>query len=186
MTTSHYTLVLDGPWVHVLFRHSVVVSSPKRIVLSHTRLFTIHFGTSVSKSKSRSSISLFVLELQLPDRKAEVKFHYLFWKFRSQIEKRKPIGQNKLSLATAHFFTIRFGTSVPKMKSGSYIHYLFWNFRFQIKKRKLVCHNLLWNKSKRRPLFILEVAFQIEERTLKRKLDLQFHTEVENVNVTIP
>ena len=66
-----------------------------------------------------SDVSLFVLELPLPNRKAEVKIHYLFWNFRSQIETRKPIVQNELSLATAHFFTVRFGTSVPKSKSGS-------------------------------------------------------------------
>ena len=125
--------------VRVLLRHSVVVNSPKRIVINHIRLFTIRFGTSVPKSKSGSYISLFVLELPLPNRKAEVKFHYLFWNFRSQIEKRKLIGQNKLSLAVrctfapfrrrrqskriviSHtpLFTIRFGTSVPKSKSGS-------------------------------------------------------------------
>ena len=63
--------------------------------------------------------SLFVLELPLPKRKAEVKFHYLFWNFGSQIETRKPIVQNELSLAAAHFLTVRFGTSVPKSKSGS-------------------------------------------------------------------
>ena len=85
--------------VRVLLRHSVVVDSPKQIVISHTRLFTIRFGTSVPKSKSGSYISLFVLELPLPNRKAEVKFHYLFWNCRSQIENRKLIGQNKLSLA---------------------------------------------------------------------------------------
>ena len=100
-------------------------------------------------SLATPNFSLFVLELPLPNRKAEVIFHCLFRNFSSQIEKRKPIGQNKLSLATAHLFTIRFGTSVPKSKSGSYIHYLFWNFRSQIKKRKLICHNLYWNKSKK-------------------------------------
>ena len=90
--------------------------------------------------------SLFVLKLPLPKRKAEVKFHhsflnfrsqnekrklkfhYLFWNFRSQIETRKPIVRNKLSLATAHFFTNRFGTSVPNRKAEVCIHCLFWNF----------------------------------------------------------
>ena len=37
----------------------------------------------------------------------------------SQIETRKPIVRNELSLATAPFFTVRFGTSVPRSKSGS-------------------------------------------------------------------
>ena len=63
--------------------------------------------------------SLFVLELPLPKRKAEVKFHYSFWNFHSQIETRKPIVQKELSLATAHFFTVRFETSIPKSKSES-------------------------------------------------------------------
>ena len=81
----------EGLWVRVLLRHSVVVASPKRIVINHTQL------------------SLFVLELPFPNRKAEVIFHYSFWNFRSQIEKRK-----------SHF-TVRFGTSVPKSKSGSHI-----------------------------------------------------------------
>ena len=107
--------------VRVLLRHSVVVASPKLIVINHTQLFTIRFGTSVPKSKSGSYISLFVLELPFPNRKAEVIFHYLFWNFRSQIEKTNLVGQNQLSLATAQFFTIRFGTSASKSKSGSYI-----------------------------------------------------------------
>ena len=111
-------------------------------------------------------------------------FHYSFWNFRSQIEKQKL------------YFTIRFGTSVPKSKSGSHIslfvlelpfpnrkaevifHCSFWNFRSRIEKRKLICHNLLWNKSKNRALFVLELALQIEERTLKQKLDSQFDTEL--------
>ena len=69
----------------------------------------------VAKNKmylATPDFSLFVLELPFPNRKAEVKFQYLFWNIRSQIEKRKPIGQNKLSLATApFFFTLRFETS---------------------------------------------------------------------------
>ena len=129
--------------IRVLLRHSVVVASPKRIVINHTQLFAIRFGTSVPKSKSGSYISLFVLELPFPNRKAEVIFHYSFWNFRSQIE-----------------------------------------------KRKLICHNLFWNKSKNRALSVLELALQIEERTLKQKLDLQFDTElgleVEKTNVTSP
>ena len=116
--------------VRVLLRHSVVVASPKRIVINHTQLFTVRFGTSVPKSKSGSHISLFVLELSFPNRKAEVIFHYSFWNFRSKIE-----------------------------------------------KRKLICHNLFWNKSKNRALSVLELALQIEERTLKQKLDSQFDTE---------
>ena len=134
-----------------------------------------------------SDFSLFVLELPLPNRKAEVKFHYLSWNFRSQIETRKSIVQNELSLATAHFFTVCFGTSVPKSKSGSLYSLLVWNFRSQITKGKLICRNLFWNKfSKRGYHWFLELAFQIKERTLKWKLDSQFHTEVEKVNVTIP
>ena len=117
--------------VRVLLRHSVVVASPKRIVINHTQL------------------SLFVLELPFPNRKAEVIFHYSFWNFRSQIENRK-----------------------------SYFIIPFWNFRSRIEKRKLICHNLLWNKSKNRALFVLELALQIEERTLKQKLDSQFDTEL--------
>ena len=138
------TAKIDPQPVRVLLRHSVVVASPKRIVINHTQLFTIRFGTSVPKSKSGSYISLFVLELpSLPNRKAEVIFHYSFWNFRSQIE-----------------------------------------------KRKLICHNLFWNKSKNRALFVLELALQIEERTLKQKLDSQFDAElgleVEKTNVTSP
>ena len=104
--------------VRVLLRHSVVVASPKPIVINHTQLFTIRFGTFVPKSKSGSYISLLVLELPFPNRKAEVIFHYSFLNFHSQIE-----------------------------------------------KRKLICHNLFWNKSKNRALFVLELALQIEERT---------------------
>ena len=40
-------------------------------------------------SLATPNFSLFVLELPLPNRKAEVIFHYSFWNFRSQIEKRK-------------------------------------------------------------------------------------------------
>ena len=99
--------------VRVLLRHSVVVASPKRIVINHTQLFTI-----------------------------------------------------------------RFGTSVPKSKSGSYISLFVWNFRSQIEERKLICHNLFWNKLKNRALFVLELALQIQERMLKQKLDPQFDTEL--------
>ena len=38
--------------------------------------------------------SLFVLKLLLPNRKAEVCVHYLFWNFHSQIKKRKLICHN--------------------------------------------------------------------------------------------
>ena len=111
-------------------RHSVVVANPKRIVINHTQLFTIRFGI-----------------------------------FRSQIEKRKS------------YFTVRFGTFAPKSKSRSYIslfvlelpfpnrkaevifHYSFWNFRSRIEKRKLICHNLLWNKSKNRALFVFITSY---------------------------
>ena len=98
-------------------------SSPIQNELSlttpHFSLFVLE--SSVPKSESGSYISLFVLELLFPNRKAEVIFHYSFWNFRSQIEKRNLVGQNQLSLATAQFFTIRFGTSASKSKSGSYI-----------------------------------------------------------------
>ena len=77
--------------VRVLLRHSVVVASPKQVVINHTQLY---FGTAVPKSKSGSYISLFVLELPFPNRKVEVIFHYSFWNFRSQIEKRKLICHN--------------------------------------------------------------------------------------------
>ena len=83
------------PTVRVLLRHSIVVANPERIVIDHTPLFTIRFGTSVPESKRES---------------------YMFWNFRSQIEKRNLVGQNELSLATAQFFTI---TSASKPKSGS-------------------------------------------------------------------
>ena len=52
---------------------------------------------------------------------SEVKFHYLLWNFCSQIETRMPIVQNEFLFVTAHFFTVQFGTSVPKSKSGTYI-----------------------------------------------------------------
>ena len=51
----------------LLLRHSVVIASPKPIVINHTQLFTIRFGTSVAKSKSGTYI--FVLEVSLPNRK---------------------------------------------------------------------------------------------------------------------
>ena len=51
--------------------------------------------------------SLFVLELPLPKRKAEVKIHYSFWNFRSQNEKRKLNS------------TICFETFVPRLKRES-------------------------------------------------------------------
>ena len=54
-----------------------------------------------------SDFSLFVLELPFPKREAEVKFHYLFWNFRSQIEKRKLNS------------TICFGIFVPRLKRES-------------------------------------------------------------------
>ena len=45
----------EGWWlVRVLLRQSVVVASPKPIVINHTQLFTFRFGTSVPKSKSGS------------------------------------------------------------------------------------------------------------------------------------
>ena len=54
----------------------------------------------------------------------------------------------------------------------------------------MTCHNLSWDKSKSRALFVLEPALQIEERALKRKWKSQFDTElaleVEEVNVTNP
>ena len=98
-----------------------------------------------------SDFSLFVLELPFPKRKAEVKFHYLFWNFRSQIETRKPIVRNELSLATAHFFTVCFELPFPNRKAEVCIHCLFWNFRSQIKKRKLICHNLFWDEFSKSP-----------------------------------
>jgi len=85
---------------------------------------SVYFCTILSSSPIQSKLSLttphfslFVLELLFPNRKAEVIFHYLFWNFRSQIEKRNLVGQNELSLATAQFF-----------------YYSIWNFRVQIEK----------------------------------------------------
>ena len=125
------------------------------------------------------------MELPLPNKKAKVKFHYLFG---SQIETRKPIVQNELSLATAHFFTVRFGTSAPRSKSGSLYSLFVLELPLpdQIEKADLsVCSGKKFLKS-RATFGFLELAFQIEERMLKWKLDSQFHMEVEIVNVTIP
>ena len=58
---------------------AVVIANPKQIVISHT------------------PILLLVLELQFLNHKTDVIFHYLFWNFHSQIEKRKLIGQNKIN-----------------------------------------------------------------------------------------
>ena len=102
--------------------------------------------------------------------------------------------QNELSLTTPNFslfvlelpfqiekrklyFTVRFGTSVSKSKCESYISLFVLELSLPIEKRKLICHNLFWKKSKNRALSVLELALQIEERTLKQKLDSQFDTE---------
>ena len=98
--------------------------------------------------------------------------------------------QNELSLTTPNFSLFVLELPFPNRKAEVIFHYSFWNFRSQIEKRKLICHNLFWNKSKNRALFVLELALQIEERTLKQKLDSQFDAElgleVEKTNVTSP
>ena len=98
--------------------------------------------------------------------------------------------QNELSLTTPKFSLFVLELPFPNRKAEVIFHYSFWNFRSQIEKRKLICHNLFWNKSKNRALSVLELALQIEERTLKQKLDSQFDTElgleVEKTNVTSP
>ena len=98
--------------------------------------------------------------------------------------------QNELSLTTPNFSLFVLELPFPNRKAEVVFHYSFWNFRSQIEKRKLICHNLFWNKSKNRALSVLELALQIEERTLKQKLDSQFDTElgleVEKTNVTSP
>ena len=99
--------------VRVLLRHSVVVASPKRIVINHTQLFTIRFGTSVSKSKSGSYISLFLLELSLPNRKEKADLPQFVLE---QIEKPRTFRSgtcppNRREDAKAEIgFTIRYGT----------------------------------------------------------------------------
>ena len=101
--------------VRVLLRHSVVVASPKRIVINHTQLFTIRFGTSVPKSKSGSCISLFVLEVSLPNRKEKADLPQFVLE---QIEKPR---------------TFRFGTCPPnrredaKAEIGFTIRYRIWS-----------------------------------------------------------
>ena len=87
--------------VRVLLRHSVVVASPKRIVINHTQLFTIRFGTSVPKSKSGSYISLFVLELSLPNRREKADLPQFVLE---QIEKPR---------------TFRFGTCPPNPREDA-------------------------------------------------------------------
>ena len=98
--------------------------------------------------------------------------------------------QNELSLTTPNFSLFVLELPFPIRKAEVIFHCSFWNFRSQIEKRKLICHNLFWNKSKNRALFVLELALQIEERTLKQKLDSQFDAElgleVEKTNVTSP
>ena len=105
--------VTEGYPVRVLLRHSVVVASPKRIVINHTQLFTIRFGTSVSKSKSGSYISLFVLKLSLPNQKEKADLPQFVLE---QIEKPRTFRfgtcpPNRREDAKAEIgFTIRYGT----------------------------------------------------------------------------
>ena len=164
-------------WLWIASKISVRVTN----TLSVRRLaWSVYFCAIPSSSPVQNELYLattnfspFVLELPLPNRKAEVKFHYLFWNFRSQIETRKPIVQNELSLATAHFFTVCFGTSVPKSKSGSLYSLFVWNFRSQITKGKLICHNLFWNKfSKSRASLVFET--RLSNRREDAKMEIGF------------
>ena len=75
-------------------------------------------------SLTTPNFSLFVLELSFPNRKAEVIFHCSFWNFLSQIEKRKL------------YFTVCFGTSFPKSKSGSYISLFVFELSLPNQKEK--------------------------------------------------
>ena len=90
-------------------------------------------------------------------------FHYSFWNFRSQIEKRKI------------YFTVRFGTSFSKSKSGNYFSLFVLELLLPNRKEKADLPQFVL---KNRALFVLELALQIEERTLKQKLDSQFDTEL--------
>ena len=143
MEAKMFLIVIDAHsnWIEVFPMATVTAMT----TIQWLRQLFAQFGISqsiVAKNEmylATPNFSLFVLELPFPNRKAEVKFQYLFWNFRSQIEKRKPIGQNKLSLATAPFFTLRFGISVPRSKRESWFaticsgtnrkagHHSFWN-----------------------------------------------------------
>ena len=124
--------------VRVLLRHSVVVANPERIVINHTPLFTIRFGTSVPKSKSGSYISLFVLELSLPDWKEKpcwpkriVNSHSpIFLLF--DLELPRP----NLKVEGKFHCSFSIGTSASKLKSGSCIQQFALELLFPYRKKK--------------------------------------------------
>ena len=144
---------------------AVLLVSPVQVVAKGSMYFWAILLLSPVQNKlsvATLQFSLFVLE--------HSSFHHLFWNFHSQIEERKLIGQNDLSLATAHFLllALNFRSQIknvscislelplPNHKTKVIFHYLLWNFCSQIQRRKLICHNLFQNKSKSRASFILE------------------------------
>ena len=82
-----HTLQVMWDQVRVLLGHSFAVITPKPLVIRGSGSQVL-VSILVPKSKSRSWNSLLVLELLLPIWKAESFFHYSFWNFRSQNERR--------------------------------------------------------------------------------------------------
>ena len=88
-------------------------------------------------------------------------------------------------------FTIRFGTSVPKSKSGSYISLFVLELPFPNRKEKADLPQFVLEQIDKPRTFRFGTCPPIiEERTLKQKLDSQFDTEldleVEKTNITTP
>ena len=139
--------ILMSP-VRVLLRHSVVVASPKRIVINHTQLFAIRFGTSVPKSK------------------AEVIFHYSFWNFRSQIEEKADLPQFVLEEIEKPR-TFGFGTCPPNRREDAKAEIVF-TIRYE---------TWSWSRKDQRHFFINHFPIRIETRnkTSAFKLDTGCH-----------
>ena len=120
---------------HVATCSFSLVPRPRQRAAAQATNATIPSSSQVQNELSLATphFSLFVLGLPFPNRKAEVKFHYSFWNFRSQIEKRKLICRNLFWNKSKKQGTIRFGTRLPnrredaKAEIGFTIRYGTWS-----------------------------------------------------------